>query len=280
MQQRKDQIAGASRSVGTIEVMAVYDGPHQVPLGFVSGVEPDEARRLAGVTGDALPLAVNCFVIRTAGKTILVDAGGGTTMGTLGLLPANLRSAGIMPEDVEHILLTHLHRDHSNGLIDAAGAAVFPKAEVNVHAEEARFYLDRRFGESDPERWRNGAAEARRNLAPYQGRIRRFDDGEIFPGVSATLLPGHTPGHTGFLVQSSGERLLIWGDIIHLQRVQVPRPEVVLAFDVDSSMARATRLRTFDWVAKERLCVAGAHIDHPGFGYVARDRDGYRYEAG
>ena len=279
MQQRKDHAAGVSRTVGDIEVTAVYDGPHQVPLGFLMGIEPAEGRRLAGVTGDALPLSVNCFLIRTGGKTILVDTGGGTTMATLGLLPANLRAAGVMPEDIEHVLLTHLHRDHSNGLIDAAGAAAFPKAEVSLHEEEAKFYLDRNFTNSDPERWRNGAAEARRNLAPYAGRIRRFREDEVFPGVSATLLPGHTPGHTGFLVQSAGERLLIWGDIVHLPRVQVPRPEVALAFDVDSNMARATRQRTFDRVAQERLCVAGAHLDYPGFGHVVRDGGGYRYEA-
>jgi glyoxylase-like metal-dependent hydrolase (beta-lactamase superfamily II) len=279
MQQRQDHVAGASRSVGDIEVMAIYDGPHHVPLGFLVGVEPAEGRRLGGVTGDFLPLSVNCFVIRTGGKTILVDAGGGMTMGTLGLLPANLRAAGVMPEDIDHVLLTHLHRDHSNGLIDAAGAAAFPVADVNLHQEEARFYLDRTFTDADPERWRNGAAEARRNLAPYRGRVHRFPDGEVFPGVSATLLPGHTPGHTGFLVHSGGEQLLIWGDIVHLPRVQVPRPDVALAFDVDPNMARATRQRTFDRVAQERLCVAGAHLDHPGFGYIVRDGGGYRYEA-
>jgi glyoxylase-like metal-dependent hydrolase (beta-lactamase superfamily II) len=279
MQQRQDHVAGVSRSVGDIEVTAVYDGPHRVPLGFLIGVEPAEGRRLAGVAGDALPLAVNCFVIRTGGETILVDTGGGTTMETLGLLPANLRAAGLAPEDIAHILLTHAHRDHANGLIDAAGAAAFPKAEVSLHEEEARFYLDRTFTDADPERWRNGSAEARRNLAPYQGRIRRFREGEIFPGVSAVLLAGHTPGHAGFLVQSRGERLLIWGDIVHLQRVQVPRPDVALAFDVDPNMARATRQRTFDRVAQERLCVAGAHLDYPGFGHILQDGSSYRYEA-
>ena len=279
MQQLKDQAANASRMVGDIEVAAVYDGPHQVPIGFISGVEHVECRRLAGVTGDVLPLSVNCFLIRTGGKPILVDTGGGTTMGTLGLLPTNLRAAGVAPDDVEQILLTHLHRDHSNGLIDAAAAAAFPRAEVSLHEEEARFYLDREFTDADPERWRNGAAEARRNLAPYRGRIRRFRDGEVFPGITATLLPGHTPGHTGFLVQSGGERLLIWGDIVHLPRIQVPHPEAALAFDVDLEMARATRRRTFDRVAQERLCVAGAHLDYPGFGTIVRGGGGYRFEA-
>jgi glyoxylase-like metal-dependent hydrolase (beta-lactamase superfamily II) len=279
MQQRKDPVAGASRRVGDIEVTAVYDGPHDVPVGFLIGVDPAEGRRLAGVTGDVIPISVNCFVIRTRGKIILVDTGGGTTMVTLGLLLGNLRSAGVMPQDVDHIVLTHVHRDHSNGLLDAAGAAVFPKAEVCLHEEEAKFYLDRDFTAADPERWRNGAVEARRNLAPYRGRLRRFRDGEIFPGISATLLPGHTPGHTSFMVQSGGERLLIWGDIIHLPRVQIPRPDIALIFDVDSNMARVTRQRTFDWVAQEQLCVAGAHLDHPGFGYLVRDSGGYRYEA-
>jgi glyoxylase-like metal-dependent hydrolase (beta-lactamase superfamily II) len=172
-----------------------------------------------------------------------------------------------------------LHRDHSNGLIDEAGRAVFPNAEIVLHEEEARFYLDRTFTAADPERWRQGAEEARRNTAPYRDRMRRIREGEVLPGVTPVLLPGHTPGHTGWMLQSRGERLLIWGDIIHIAAIQIPRPDAALVFDVDADLARLTRRRTFDWVADERLTVAGAHLDFPGFGTIVRDGNGYRYDA-
>jgi glyoxylase-like metal-dependent hydrolase (beta-lactamase superfamily II) len=102
----------------------------------------------------------------------------------------------------------------------------------------------------------------------------------VLPGISAVLQAGHTPGHTGWLVQSNGERLLVWGDIVHLASVQVPRPDAALVFDVDPQAACATRRRVFERVAAERLCVAGAHLDFPGFGSLARDGAGYRYTTG
>ena len=276
MQKVNERVA-QTRMLGDLEVTAVYDGPHAIPFDFVLGVDGADCRRLEGESGDMVTLSVNCFLIKHNGKTILVDAGGGTTMATLGLLPGNLRALAVEPDAIDHILLTHLHRDHSNGLIDANGGAVFPRADVTLHQEEAAFYLDRKFTDADPERWRRGAAEAQRNVAPYGGRMRRVRDGEVFPGIKAVLLPGHTPGHTGYLIEAGGERLLIWGDVIHLQRIQIPRPEAGLAFDVDADMARETRRKTFDWVAKEKLRVAGAHLDFPGFGTMVRDGGGYRY---
>jgi glyoxylase-like metal-dependent hydrolase (beta-lactamase superfamily II) len=108
--------------------------------------------------------------------------------------------------------------------------------------------------------------------------MRTVRDGEALPGVSATLLPGHTPGHTGWLIHSGLDGVLIWGDVVHLAAVQVPRPDAALVFDVDPKGARATRQRTFDRVAADRLRVAGAHLDFPGFGYIVRHGASYRFE--
>jgi glyoxylase-like metal-dependent hydrolase (beta-lactamase superfamily II) len=273
----KERTVLATRKVGDIEVTAVFDGLHKASLDVVLGVEAAECRRLIGAAGDHVHISVNCFLIESGGKIALVDTGGSTTMPGLGRLPENLRAAGIAPEAIDHVLLTHFHRDHSNGLIDEAGRAIFPRAALVVREEEACFYLDRTVTAADPERVQRGAQEARRNAAPYRDRMRRVGDGEVLPGVSAVLLAGHTPGHTGWLVQSRGERLLIWGDIIHIAAIQVPRPDAGLVFDVDLAMARATRERTFAWVAQERLCIAGAHLDFPGFGTLVREGSEYRY---
>jgi glyoxylase-like metal-dependent hydrolase (beta-lactamase superfamily II) len=277
--QKERARARSTRWVGAFEVTAVSDGPFKTSLDVVLGIDRAECRRLAGTSGDHVVLTVNSFLIRSDDRLALVDTGGSSRMAGLGALADNLRALGVEPSAIEWVLLTHLHRDHSNGLIDAAGRAVFPNAEIILHEEEARFYLDRTFTAADPERWRQGAEEARRNVAPYRERLRRIREGEVLPGITAVPLPGHTPGHTGWMLQSRGERLLIWGDIIHIAAIQVPRPDAALVFDVDTALACSTRRRTFDRVADERLTVAGAHLDFPGFATILREGNGYRYAA-
>jgi glyoxylase-like metal-dependent hydrolase (beta-lactamase superfamily II) len=98
------------------------------------------------------------------------------------------------------------------------------------------------------------------------------------PGISAQPQPGHTLGHTGWLLSSGNDALLIWGDIVHVTGVQFARPDAAPTFDLDPDAARRSRSRVFDWVATDRIRVAGAHLDLPAFGYVQRDGAGYRFE--
>ena len=227
-----------------------------------------------------MPLDVNCFLIRHRGKLILSDAGSGHTMQpTLGKLPQNLRAIGIAPEEIDIIMLTHLHPDHSLGLVDEADRAIFPKAEVIVHEIEAAFWLDRVPQPTDSERVTRGTLAQRRVTAPYRERIRRIGDGEVLPGITAMLRPGHTPGHTNFMIESGGERLLLWGDIVHLASVQMQRPDATLVFDTEPDVARASRQRVLADVADQRLVVAGAHLPAPGFGRIERAGQGFEFRA-
>jgi glyoxylase-like metal-dependent hydrolase (beta-lactamase superfamily II) len=268
-----------TKTIGEFTVSAISDGVlysnHDVIL-----IERAESERLTGIPyGQPVPLDVNCFLIRHRGRLMLSDAGSGHTMGpTLGKLPQNLRAIGVAPEDIDIILLTHLHPDHSLGLVDEAEQAVFPKAEVIVHAIEAEFWLDRVPQPTDSERVARGTKAQRRVTAPYRDRIRRVTDGEVLPGITAMLRPGHTPGHSNFLIQAGGERLLFWGDIVHLASVQMKRPDATLVFDVDPDVARASRQRVLADAASERLVVAGAHLPAPGFGRVVRAGTGYSFE--
>lgn len=270
----------STKTVGEFTVTAVSDGVLCTTHDVVLGVDKDDSARLTGVPyGQQLVLDVNSFLIRRDGKLILSDAGSGHTMQpTLGKLPQNLRAIGADPSAIDIIMLTHLHGDHSLGLVDPQGRAVFPKAELFIHEVEAAFWLDRTLQPDDSERVTRNSKAQRAVTAPYRDRIRRIRDGEVLPGITAMLRPGHTPGHTNWLIESGGERLLIWGDIVHLAAVQLARPEARLIYDVDTDLAAATRAKVLDWAARERLTVAGAHIGFPGFGTVTRSGGNFAIE--
>jgi glyoxylase-like metal-dependent hydrolase (beta-lactamase superfamily II) len=268
-----------TKKVGDIELTALSDGRLATSLDVVLGMDRAEAARLAGTTGDNLHIAVNAFLLKLAGKWALIDVGAGDSMGPeLGRLAENLRTFGVAPEEIAAVFLTHIHPDHSNGLIDASGHAVYPNAELILHETEARFWLDRDEASGENERIRRNIAKAAVATAPYRHRMRTVREGEAMAGVAAVALPGHTPGHTGWLIASGKESLLIWGDLVHLASVQVARPDTSLVFDVDPQAACATRLRTFDRVAADRLKVAGAHMDFPGVGTIVRRGGGFAFE--
>jgi glyoxylase-like metal-dependent hydrolase (beta-lactamase superfamily II) len=268
------------KQIGDITVTALSDGVLAAPLDVVLGVARAEIERLAGrKPGEPLPIAVNAFLLERAGKCALVDTGSGNSMGpTLGKLPENLRVLGVAPERIETIFLTHLHPDHSNGLVDDAGNAIYPNAEVVLHETEAAFWLDRDEASGATERIRRNIAKTKVTTAPYRERMRTVRDGEAVPGISALLLAGHTPGHTGWLIQSGKDSLLIWGDLVHLAAIQIARPDTGLVYDVDPQAACATRRRMFDRVAADKLAVAGAHLDFPGFGTIVRKGAGFAFE--
>jgi glyoxylase-like metal-dependent hydrolase (beta-lactamase superfamily II) len=270
-----------TRKIGTFEIMPVSDGYLDATMNTFVGVSLDECTQVSGLAADKpVRLPVNAFLVTAQGKRMLVDAGTSTTSSfkTLGELPDNLRAAGVPPETIETIMLTHIHPDHSNGLVDADGKPNFPNAEVIVSSEDVRYWL-----ETDPEteshefRKRNMLA-SRRAFAPYRDRVRAIKDGEILPGISAHPQPGHTPGHTGWLISSGKDSILVWGDIVHIGAVQFPRPDAALTFDVDPQAAAKARMRVFDWVTTDRVQVAGAHLPTPSFGYVVRRGTGYAFE--
>jgi glyoxylase-like metal-dependent hydrolase (beta-lactamase superfamily II) len=269
------------KTIGDIEVTALSDGVLGTSFDVVLDVAKPEIERLSGrKSTDPVHIDVNAFLLRRGGKYALIDTGSGNTMGpTLGKLPENLRALGVAPASIGTIFLTHLHPDHSNGLVDDDGRAVYPNAEVVLHEREASFWLDRDEASGETERIRRNIAKSRVTTAPYRARLRRVRDGEAAPGISALLMPGHTPGHTGWLVQSGKDGLLIWGDLVHLASIQVARPRTGLIYDVDPQMAGETRARMFDRIAADRLQVAGAHMDFPGFGALTRKGSDFAFEA-
>jgi glyoxylase-like metal-dependent hydrolase (beta-lactamase superfamily II) len=190
-----------------------------------------------------------------------------------------LKQAGVQPAEVDAVLLTHMHPDHSAGLTDpATGARLFPNAELVAHENERKHWFDDAAMARASDLYKQLHFQmTREQVTPYLDRLRTFKSGEVFPGITAMPLPGHTPGHTGYLIESGKDRLLIWGDIIHIPEVQFARPEIAMVPDTDPDAAVATRRKMLDMAASERMFVTGMHLHFPGFGHVARDGATYRY---
>ena len=211
----------------------------------------------------SVPSSIHAFLVKKDNKLALFDTGNGIDKG--GKLLSRLDSAGYEPENIDYIILTHMHGDHIGGLIDATGAAVFPKATLHVAAPERDHWQT----QAD----RNGVL-ARKVLAAYAGRVKTFAFGEApIPGVTALDAAGHTPGHTVYETES----FLIVGDLLHAAAVQFPRPEISSTYDVDPTQAAATRRRFYARAAAPGKTIAGMHLPYPGLGTVAKDGEGFRY---
>ena len=171
------------------------------------------------------------------------------------------RTAG----DVKTILLTHLHRDHYGGLVDASGKAAFPNAAVYVSRAERAYWVDEKKD-----------VNVIHALAQYAGRVHEFEPGDkVMPGVKALDTSGHTPGHVSFLLKNGRETLLILGDLIHFPRIQLPLPEVAVRYDVDPDKAVQARKRIFDYACENKIPVAGMHIPFPGTLKLKKTGTGY-----
>ncbi|MDR0615545.1 MAG: MBL fold metallo-hydrolase [Synergistaceae bacterium] len=247
--------------VGTFEVYALSERQSEGSLSILIDASSRDIEKY--VSSGSYPTAVNTFLVRTKDGAILIDAGLGEK------LEGNLKSIGLSPDDIGTILITHSHGDHIGGLVKN-GSPAFPKAKVYISKAEFSW-----------------SPQVRRSLSAYAGCVSQFDPGnladsglEIMEGIRAIQAYGHTPGHTIFLIESAGERLLVWGDLTHAMAIQMPRPDISVTYDSDPVRAAAIRKEVLKFVTDGKVPVAGMHVAYPAIGNIERDlevAEGYKF---
>jgi glyoxylase-like metal-dependent hydrolase (beta-lactamase superfamily II) len=269
--------------VGDIEVTAINDGFAQRPLeGFVRNAElsqVQQAMQEAFLPGNALPITFNTLVLNSGGRLTLIDTGNGD-MGapTSGRWMANFRAAGFDPAQVNTVVISHFHGDHINGLRLKDGTAVFPNAEVMVPATEWTFWTDDARMNQAPEGMKGAFQGVRRVFGPIANDVKRYEmDKEVVPGLTAVAAPGHTPGHTVYMLSSGNGKLMIMSDTTNHPALFVRNPDWSAVFDMDADQARATRRRLLDMAASERAQVAFYHAPFPATGHIAKEGNGFRF---
>jgi glyoxylase-like metal-dependent hydrolase (beta-lactamase superfamily II) len=273
-------MAGIVRQYGDYSVVHLLDGvfePSSDVLLHASGETSRQA--LIAQAGPTLRMEVNCFLLRGPDGIALVDAGTGDAWGPqLGHARAALRQAGVAPEQVARVLLTHLHGDHALGLLDGEDGttAWLPRADILVPEADLHFFTDPAARAALPVARQSAFDITAKLLRAYEGRVRTIPNGPIaaFPGIEAVPLPGHTPGHTGYLLRGAPHDLLLWGDLLHLFTTQAADPDTGLAYDIDPALAARSRHATLARAAAEGWMVAGAHV--AGFGLLEAVGAGYR----
>ncbi|MCM2395735.1 MBL fold metallo-hydrolase [Rhizobium sp. S95] len=264
-------------ALGDLEITALLDGTLPLPLPeMYRDVTAQDAAELLRAAFRDIPTdtSVNAFLVNDGKRLVMIDAGTGAYLGKeVGHLASNLEASGYSAAQIDHIILTHVHTDHSGGLV-RDGKVVFENATVHVPKRELDFWLktpaDARPAGLNQQLFK----EAEECLRPYlqRGKVESFkDDQEVIAGFRSILRPGHTPGHSSIVVESGGKKLVFWGDITHGDIVQFKQPEVTIEFDVDRPSAVKSRKQAFAEAIAEGYLVAGAHIAFPGIGNVLQD---------
>lgn len=249
-------------TIGDFQAFALRDGGLSVPNdgSTLAMGEPkadvDALLTRAGLATDSLDISIQPLLVRAGERVVLFDTGAAGQMGTEGKLLASLAAAGVSPDQITDVLISHGHGDHVGGLV-RDGALAFPNAAIRMSADEwAALQAD------------TAMAALVQVITP---KVETFAAGaEVLPGVQAVDIDGHTPGHSGFEIVSGADRLLYIADTMHHQVISVQRPTWTIAFDGDEAVAEASRQALLARAADQNARVYAFHFPFPGLGRIER----------
>ncbi len=269
--------------LGDFEVSVLSDGTVDLPMSkLLTKITPANYQKSIAKSfiTDPIETSDNAFLINTGSKLVLVDTGAGKLFGpTLGKLVSNLRAAGYQPEQVDAVLITHMHADHVGGLV-AEDKLVFPNATIYADKAEGDFWLSAENLAKAPAAQKGFFQGAMSSLNPYvkAGKVKWLtEDTEIVPGVKSHASHGHTAGHTTYIVESKGKKLVLIGDLIHVGSVQFEQPSVCIQFDSDQKGAEQSRKLAFNEAAKDAVIIGAAHLSFPGLGHIRLEKKAYSF---
>ncbi len=287
-QKTPDPAAGfRTYRVGAAECTALYDGIWEKPHdpSFIRNASVDDVRdamTAAGLPADFVSIPFTVLVVRIGGRTVLCDAGtGGQVQPTAGKMMANLRAAGIAPDSIDTILVSHMHPDHIFGLMEkGTNAPVFPNAEIIVSDVEYDFWTDPAVLGKLPEARRPLANRIQAVLPGWKNIRRVSGEPEVVPGIRFVSSPGHTPGHRAFHLSSGDRQLMISNDTVYVPALVAANPGWHGTFDQDAVTAEASRRTLMDRVIQEKMMICGYHFPFPAVGTLAKDGAGYALTLG
>lgn len=269
--------------LGDFEITALSDGTVPLPMDkLLTNTTPAKvgAALARGALKSPVETSVNCYLVNTGSKLVLIDAGAGSLFGpTLGKLMVNLKASGYQPEQIDEIYITHMHPDHVGNLA-SGGKIAFANAIVRAAKAEADQWLSQANLDKAPDAAKDFFRGAMASVNPYAtaGKFKPFEgQTDLVPGVRAIPAVGHTNGHTIYEIQSKGQKLVVWGDLIHVAAVQFATPSVTIQFDTDAKKAAAERKKDFADAAKQAYFTAITHISFPGIGQLRAEGAGYRW---
>jgi glyoxylase-like metal-dependent hydrolase (beta-lactamase superfamily II) len=256
--------------LGTLQLAALRDAAANAPndakvFGIDVGSEAvDKVLAAAGVPTGQISLSVSALLVRTPGHVVLIDTGYGAPRG---ILLASLAAAKVTPDQITDVLISHGHGDHVGGLMTADGKPVFAKASVRMAAAE----------------WASLQAQPAnaKLVAAITAQVKPFEAGAaVLPGITSVDLNGHTPGHSGYRVESKGKRLLAIGDMAHSYVISLAKPDWAMGYDRDRKLGAERRRTVLGQLADSGDLVFSPHFPYPGTGHVVRAGDGFAWKPG